>query len=237
MTQALKKSRLCKFILVFALIFILAGLVSFLDVWASPVTEELPQFKFKARITGDVCEIWGTNPNKQEGDWVTMLAVVDCLPSDITSGSDIAYIDQFETGKNGSFLMTFKLLTDRIAHGKKIYIVMNSAGCSISDFMEVPIYPVTGDKSEIPTNSLKVGLDVYEMASELLTEDNLVDSIRLGGNEIYFKLGDNWYDLLDDKCVSSEWLVSSNALDTTDVDKMVWAKYYKAGEYSPVYFE
>lgn len=224
---------------VLALILLLTGFLLFVSPVVSAEAE--PQFKFNAHITGNVCEIWGVNPNRQEGDWVTMLATANKKPdASNLSGADIAYIDQFETGKNGSFMMRFTLLTDRISYDKghrKIYIAMSSQGCGISNYMEVDVHPVTGDVSKVATNSIRAGMDVYEMSSTLLTEDNLLDSIKAGGNQIYFKLGSNWYNLLDDKCVNSDWLVPANALTSAEVNELLWAKYYKGGSTTPVYFK
>lgn len=224
--------------LVLTVILIISNSV-FIVSGASTTTE--PQFKFKAKITGSVCEIWGTNPNRQEGDCVTMLATANKLPtaSNLT-GADIAYIDQFETGTNGSFVMRFQLLTDRISSSKghkKIYIIMNSEGCKVSNYLEVDVLPVTGTVSNVKSNSIRVGMDVYDASSIRLTEDNLLDSMKRGGNELYFKLGSNWYNLLDDKCVNSDWLVSSNALTTTEVNNLLWGQWYQSGNASPVYFK
>lgn len=223
--------------LVLTLILILSN--SVFIVSGSSTTE--PQFKFKAKITGTVCEVWGTNPNRQEGDWVTMLATANKLPSagNLTD-DDIAYIDQFKTGTNGSFMLRFQLLTDRISSSKghkKIYIIMNSEGCSVSNYLEVDVLPVTGTVSSVKSNSIRVGMDVYDASSTRLTEDNLLDSMKRGGNELYFKLGSYWYDLLDDKCVNSDWLVSSNALTTTEVNNLLWGQWYQSGSASPVYFK
>lgn len=224
--------------LVLTIILVISNSV-FIVSGASTTTE--PQFKFKAKITGSVCEIWGTNPNRQEGDWVTMLATANKLPSASNlTGADIAYIDQFETGTNGSFVMRFQLLTDRISSSKghkKIYIIMNSEGCKVSNYLEVDVLPVTGTVSNVKSNSIRVGMDVYDASSTKLTEDNLLDSMKRGGNELYFKLGSYWYNLLDDKCVNSDWLVSSNALTTTEVNNLLWGQWYQSGNASPVYFK
>lgn len=216
---------------------------SVFSVAGSSVASTEPQFRFKYTVAGNICEVWGTNPSKQEGDWVTLLVTVDKLPTASNlSGDDIAYIDQFETGVNGSFVLRFSILTDRISKGKdsvKIYIVMNSAGCSPSNYTEVDVevLPVTGTVSSISSNSIRVGNDVYDSTSMYLTDDNFLDSIKRGGNELYFKLGSYWYDLLDDKCVNSGWLVSSNALTKAEIDNLKWGRWYKSGNTSPVYFK
>ena len=237
--KTLLNKKLTKTILSILLTLILILSNSVFIVSGSSSTE--PQFKFKAKITGTVCEVWGTNPNRQAGDWVVMLATANKLPSagNIT-GDDIAYIDQFETGTNGSFMLRFQLLTDRISSSKghkKIYIIMNSQGCSVSNYLEVDVLPVTGTVSSVKSNSIRVGMDVYDASSTKLTEDNLLDSMKRGGNELYFKLGSNWYNLLDDKCVNSDWLVSSNALTTSEVNNLMWGQWYQSGNASPVYFK
>ena len=138
------------------------------------------------------------------------------------------------------FMLRFQLLTDRISSSKghkKIYIIMNSQGCSVSNYLEVDVLPVTGTVSSVKSNSIRVGMDVYDASSTKLTEDNLLDSMKRGGNELYFKLGSNWYNLLDDKCVNSDWLVSSNALTTSEVNNLMWGQWYQSGNASPVYFK
>lgn len=217
------------------------------NVSSSSITTTDPQFKFKAKITGSVCDIWGTSPVKEEGKWVSMLAVANHKPEEFSSlsytelSNNIAYTDQFETGKNGSFYMTFKLINaNRISYEKgktKIYIIMNSEECNVSNYLEVDVLPVNGSVSGISSASMRVGLDVYELGSPLITEDNILDSIKRGGNEMWFKLGSNWYDLLDDKCTDSNYLQSKNAISQSDVNNSLWSRYYKNGETSPSYFQ
>ena len=134
-------------------------------------------------------------------------------------------------------MYSFILFSDRTAECETIYIALNSSGCQVSDCLEVPVYEILFEVSDVSNNSIRVGLDVYEMSSPLLTEDSIVDSIKSGGNQLYFKLGDNWYDLLDDKCVSSDWLVSDNSLTINEIDSMLWSKYYRNGATVPVYFK
>ena len=205
------------------------------------------KFRFNAKITGSVCEVWGTSPIKKEGKAVTMLAVANHKPEEFSSlsatelSNNIAYIDQFETGKNGSFYMTFKLInTNRISYEKgksKIYIIMNSEDCNVSNYLEVDVLPVKGSVSDISSASMKVGMDVYELGSPLLTEDNILDSIKRGGNEVCIKLGNNWYDLVDDKCTDSNYLQSKNAMSQSAINSRLWSRYYKNGETSPSWFE
>ena len=206
-----------------------------------------PQFKFKAKITGSVCEIWGTSPLKSEGVRVIMLAVANHRPEEFGSLSNaeladnLAYIDQFDTGKNGSFYMSFELInSERISYEKgktKIYIVMNSGGCDVSNYLEVDVFPVNGSVSEVSSASMRVGLDVYELNSPFLSEDNIMDSMKRGGNELWFKLGSNWYDLLDGKCTDNTYLQSKNAVPQSEINSKPWARYYRNGETSPVYFK
>ena len=235
-------------ILICCLIAVIVSLcVLGFNVSSSSSTTTDPQFKFKAKITGSVCEIWGTSPVKEEGKQVSMLAVANHKPEEFSSlsntefSNNIAYIDQFETGKNGSFYMTLKLINaDRISYEKgktKIYIIMNSEECNVSNYLEVDVLPVNGSVSGISSASMRVGLDVYELGSPLITEDNILDSIKRGGNEMWFKLGSNWYDLLDDKCTDSNYLQSKNAISQSDVNNRLWSRYYKNGETSPSYFQ
>lgn len=238
------KSRIIKvlFSLVLAIVFVCSAFS--LNTWGASTTT--PQFKFKAKIMGTSCEVYGIHPLKKENVQVALLAVADHKPSEWGSlsstemSSHIAYIDQFATGKNGSFCLKFKLMTDRISSTKgfkKIYIAMNATDCSISNYAECDVLAVGGDYTGVPNNSIRVGCDVFEMASPALTDDNVLDSIKNGGNELYFKMGNNWYDLLDDKCVNSNYLVSTNAVPDSKLKSLGWSKWYKSGTSEPIYFK
>ena len=114
---------------------------------------------------------------------------------------------------------------------------MNSTYCSTSSCLEVDVLPVTGRIQDIESNSLKFGLDVYDSESSSLTDDNILDSVKRGGNEMYFKLGSYWYNLLDDRCVNNSWFVPSNAVAQEDLDKLLWGRWYQKGDASPVYLK
>lgn len=238
------KSKVTKilFSLILAIIFVFSAFT--MNTWGADTTT--PQFKFKAKIMGTSCEVYGIHPLKKENMQVILLAVADHKPpewgslSNAELSSHIAYIDQFTTGKNGSFMLKFKLMTDRISSTKgfkKIYIAMNATDCSVSNYAECDVLAVGGGYADVANNSIRVGCDVYDSTSPALTEDNVLDSIKNGGNELYFKLNNKWYNLLDDKCTDSNYLVSANAVSDTELKSMGWSKWYKAGTSTPIYFK
>lgn len=201
-------------------------------------TENPNKLKVHARITGNVCEFWGTNPNKQEGSWVVTLVTADKMldsNSQLLSG-DIAWVGQCQTGKNGSFSERCKLMTDRMSTKSKMYLYVNSEGMTKCDPVEIDVLPVSGTLSDVQSNSIRVGMDVYEATSSGLTADNILDSIKNGGTQLMYKLGNNWYNLLDDKCTSSDYLIPEHALSGSDLEALSWAKYYRGGDADPTYF-
>ena len=50
--------------------------------------------------------------------------------------------------------------------------------------------------NDVDDNSLRVGIDVYDLGAESYTYDNVLDSLRKGGSKYYFKIDGRWYDLL-----------------------------------------
>ena len=53
--------------------------------------------------------------------------------------------------------------------------------------------------NDVGDNSMRVGFDVYDLTeSNAYTYENVLDSLRRGGSQYYFKIGESWYDLLDD---------------------------------------
>lgn len=63
--------------------------------------------------------------------------------------------------------------------------------------------------------------------SVYLTGTYVADSIVNGGNVIYYKFGDKYYDLLDENATSNAYLVAENAMASAEVNKIKLRYYYQ----------
>lgn len=163
-----------------------------------------------------------------EGDnWNTAITKI----SEVKNGTtNIAYIDQKTTSNNQSFLFKFQV-NERFL-GKKLVLGMNSNADAAmfnttltSDIKNVDNFSLMS----IANNDVIYGLDAYTLTSKNLTARNVADSIVYGGNKIYYKIGNNWYDLLDEKATDNSYLVEKNKVDFSAMEKLN-LRYYYVGE-------
>ena len=178
------------------------------------------------KIIGQVTPF--SNPKQVE---LAFLAVRD--GKSITDSDAIAYVNQYSIGNNGTFLIQFKC-GSAFSNAK---LNLSFGASDISDPQWTAGYKYTITLKTIPptinsvvNNSVIYGIDAYTLDSIYLTSEYVADSIATGGNLIYYKLGDYWYDLLDPRCTSSEFLVKDNALTMTFMDTVKLRYYYYKGE-------
>lgn len=163
-----------------------------------------------------------------EGDkWSTAINNITKVKDGFTN---IAYIDQKTTGNNQSFL--FKCQVNEKFLGKNLVLGMNSNADTdmfnatlTSDIKKVNNFSLMS----IANNDVIYGLDAYTLTSKNLTARNVADSIVYGGNKIYYKIGNNWYDLLDEKATDNSYLVEKNKVDFSAMEKLN-LRYYYVGE-------
>jgi hypothetical protein len=92
-------------------------------------------------------------------------------------------------------------------------------------FTIVPV-AMAGTINDVNDNSLMVGKDVYQLNdTEGYNFDNVVDSIGTGDN-IYFKWGGKWFDMVDGSVKSLDDLNDPAKAITPSIDLRYW---YKAG--------
>lgn len=134
----------------------------------------------------------------------------------ITCGEEIVYINQATTGNNGTFL--FKFGIDAKYSEKTItYGIGSDAGTEVYRSTYVLPYMPPGFE-HIENNSVLYGHDAYTSNSIYLADSwTVTDSIIFGGNIIYFKIGDKWYDLMNPKATSSAFFVAENATPNATV--------------------
>ena len=142
----------------------------------------------------------------------------------------IAYIDQQGTSNNGSFL--FKCQLNERYLGKTLTLGMNHSGGDSTTLLKETINPEDDGVllRNIANNDVIYGLDAYQLTSPQLTARNVADSLTYGGNKIYYKLGNNWYDLLDERATDNSFLVSSNKTAFTTMQTLDLRYYYKGNE-------
>ena len=96
--------------------------------------------------------------------------------------------------------------------------------------------------NDVSDNSLRVGGDVYYLDDTTsYIYNNVLDSIRNGGSNYYFKIDERWYDLLDENINTLEDLKDETKAVPLD-DVRVWdlRKWYRGpGDYweffEPIY--
>lgn len=142
----------------------------------------------------------------------------------------IAYIDQQGTSNNGSFL--FKCQLNERHLGKTLTLGMNHSGGDSTTLLKETINPEADGVllRNIANNDVIYGLDAYQLTSPQLTARNVADSLTYGGNKIYYKLGNNWYNLLDERATDNSFLVSSNKTAFTTMQTLDLRYYYRGNE-------
>ncbi len=142
----------------------------------------------------------------------------------------IAYIDQQGTSNNGTFLFKCQLNDRHI--GKTLTLGMNHSSGGSSTLLKETINPKDDGilLRNIANNDVIYGLDAYQLTSPQLTARNVADSLTYGGNKIYYKLGNNWYNLLDERATDNSFLVSSNKTAFTTMQTLDLRYYYRGNE-------
>ncbi len=136
----------------------------------------------------------------------------------------LVYIDQQRVGNNAAFLIQFHI---RAIYSEKevVFQFGSSLGTKRKDVTyTLPYLPP--DIRSVANNSVLYGQDVYNLDSVYLTHAYVTDSIVTGGNRIYFKVGDCWYDLLDSRATDSSFLTAANAEAMPDMEKLELRYYY-----------
>lgn len=187
------------------------------------------------------CTIRGKiNPN---AGCVALIVVTDSglqkFKTNNLSGSldvpdDVVMIDQSdEVGSTGEFLFTFAVPSE--LSFKTIHILMGTSDPAITDggisgaTLSVEVPNITIKLTEIKNQSVRIGNDIYALDSNYYTRERVVASLKKGNNIIWYKVGNYWYNLLDEDCLSNEYLKSSNSLTNTVLEKFSFGVYYSSG--------
>lgn len=143
------------------------------------------------------------------------------------NAESVAYIDQVGTGNNGTFIVQGQV-AEKWGGQTLRFAGASSYGGYYTQIMSVP--QMAYDISIIENNSVIYGRDAYLVTSTFYNADNIAMSMKEGGNRIYYKLGDKWYDLLDPDALDNSFLVSENAISDSKVEECKPRYYYNKTE-------
>lgn len=135
----------------------------------------------------------------------------------------VAYIDQVGTGNNGTFVVQGRV-GEKWENQTLRFAGASSYGGYYTQTMSVP--KISYGIEIIANNSVIYGCDAYLVTGAFYNADNIATSIKEGGNRIYYKLGDKWYDLLDPDALDNSFLVSQNAMSDSEVEECKPRYYY-----------
>jgi len=165
------------------------------------------------------------------GKQITLLVSKSGVP---VTGPTIIFIDQQASTTNGTYL--FRFTVPAAQKEQTLDFKLGSADASgVSKTLTIPDFPI--NINSVENNSVRVGLDVYQMQSSYYVANNIVNSLKQGGNTIYYKIGDRWYDLLSPNARSSAWLIPVNAVDTTTVSAWLLDMWYPRGGFATMKFD
>ena len=175
------------------------------------------------------CEIIGHYTNVPVGTQITLVAGKatlfdgDGIDTDNFNTNNMAYIDQTGTGNNGTFL--FQFAVGRQWSEETLTVKGGTSyGDTYSTTVTLPVLPPGIEI--VDNNSVIYGRDAFYIPGALYTPDKIADSVSYGGNGIYFKIGEYWYDLMDDAAVDNSFLKKENAVSINVIEKLKPRFYY-----------
>lgn len=153
------------------------------------------------------------------------------------STQNCIWIDQVPLGNNGAFSYTVHI-NQRFSK-KTAYIALGGGGLESAYRTTISVPELPPDISVVENNSTMFGRDCYYInGTHYQDADKIADSFAFGGNNIYYKIGGKWYNLLDPKATSNDFLTAANAININDIVAKVPRYYYAVTEiYTLRYYE
>lgn len=152
-----------------------------------------------------------------------------------TDATQIVYIDQIVSTTNGTFLFRFTLPSTWKGATLDFTVGGEDVTTPMKKTLTIPDFPI--NINSIENNSVRVGFDVYQMFSPYYISDNVVTSIVSGGNTIYYKIGDVWYDILDERATSAAFLIPQNAVNPEIVTAWLLNMWYPRAGFGALKFD
>lgn len=135
----------------------------------------------------------------------------------------LAHLNQASTGNNGTFLLQFTV--DSKWSEKVLAIALNTSLGDAYTYTTVKMPELPPGIDVVGNNSVLYGRDIFSVEGKYYTPDNIANAM-LEGNNIYFKIGDNWYNLMDAAATSNAYLISKNAVTVSEVENLKPNYYY-----------
>lgn len=140
---------------------------------------------------------------------------------------NVAWIDQVGTGNNGTFLIQFSI--NALFSNTTLAVRLGSGITDVcSGTIDIP--DLTNSIGIVDNNSVLYGRDIFYVPGKYYTPDNIAESLGYGGNNVYFKIGDMWYNLMDERAVDNSFLTEENAVSEEEVEVLFPRYYYSAAE-------
>lgn len=155
------------------------------------------------------------------------IAYIMAVGGDFSDTKNIAYLNQYETGNNGTFYIAHPVSA---SFSEKTVTVKFASNTQASYRFTHTFSAIPPGIEQVANNSVLYGKDVYTLDSIYLNAQYVADSIATGGNVIYFKIGDLWYNLLDERATSSAYLVQDNAVAYAEIKSKELRYYYMQGK-------
>lgn len=155
------------------------------------------------------------------------IAYIMAVGGDFSNTKNIAYLNQYETGNNGTFYISHAVSA---SFSEKTVTVKFASDTQASYSFTHTLSTIPPGIEQVANNSVLYGKDVYTLDSIYLNAQYVADSIATGGNVIYFKIGDLWYNLLDERATSSAYLVQDNAVTYAEIKSKALRYYYMQGK-------
>lgn len=133
----------------------------------------------------------------------------------------VMYIDQQKKGNNGTFYFHFPL-DEKWSESQ--YVLKMNGGELVT--RSGTLRKIPSGIANISNNALRVGNDVYDIGCEGYTSDNIAESLAEGGNQVYYKIGGEWFDMLDEKAINTEYFSLENAVPQSEWDTWEIDTYY-----------
>ena len=211
------KKRLTSLLLSLALIFTMLPIVT---VQAAP---SITIAQFEVSDAG-MLKIRGYYSNYDKNIDASIL-ILNTPASNAVTSDNFIWINQIPLGNNGAFSYTIHINQEFSKQTAYLYLGGGGLTPAYSRTFTVPELPP--DISVVDNNSTLFGRDCYYVnGTHYQDADKIADSFAFGGNNIYYKLGGNWYNLLDTRATSNAFLTAKNAVSVNDIIDKVPRYYY-----------
>lgn len=217
-----------------SLLLSLAIILSMTPIMAVQAAASITVTQFEVSDAG-MLKIRGYYSNADTVD-ATLLILNTPVSNNIKSENFI-YIDQVPLGNNGAFSYTIHI--SQKFSKQDAYLYLGGGGVSQKYTRTFTVPELPPDISVVDNNSTMFGRDCYYINGTFYQDaDKIADSFAFGGNNIYYKIGGNWYNLLDPRASSNAFLTSKNAVSVNDIiDKVPRYYYAVVQQYTLRYYE